>query len=78
MTHIKDLVEKCSICALKRKPPQEPLLPSQLPNYPWQKVASDIFYLKNETYIIVTDYFSRYPEVIKIRSKLLHQTLLRQ
>ena len=22
MTHIKDLVEKCSICALKRKPPQ--------------------------------------------------------
>ena len=68
MTHIKDLVEKCSICALKRKPPQEQLLPSQLPNYPWQKVASDIFYLKNETYIIVTDYFSRYPEVIKIRS----------
>ena len=46
MTHIKDLVERCSICARKRKPPREPLLPSQLPDYPWQKVASDIFYLK--------------------------------
>ena len=47
---------------------REPLLPTLLPDYPWQVVASDLFKLKGEHYLLLVDYFSRYPEVIKLSS----------
>ncbi len=45
---------------------KEPLIPSTLPNYPWEKVGSDRFVLDGKTYLIAVDYFSRYPEVVKL------------
>ena len=38
-----------------------------LPGRPWQKVAADLFEVK-AYYLIVMDYFSRYPEVVKLSS----------
>ena len=67
-TQIKDLVESCSTCVRNRAPHHEPLISTPLPEYPWQKIASDLFYLDGCDYLMVTDYFSRYPEVIKLRS----------
>ncbi len=45
---------------------REPLIVSPLPHYPWQVVGTDLFELKREQYLIVVDYFSRYPEVAKL------------
>ena len=42
------------------------MIPSQLPDYPWQRVSSDLFQLKGAHYIVVVDYFSRYPKVTKL------------
>ena len=42
-----------------------------LPDYPWQKVTSDLFQIKGANYIVVVDYFSRYPEVIELKSTTL-------
>ena len=39
---------------------------AELPSYPWQKVASDLFYLKGKMYLLLLDCFSRYPEVVKL------------
>ena len=33
----------------------------------WQRVSSDLFVFKGESYVVVTDYYSRYPEVLKLR-----------
>ncbi len=41
-------------------------MPTPLPTYPWQKVGSDLFTLKGETHLLLVDYFSRYPEVIRL------------
>ena len=65
----KDLIERCHICVQKSIPHPEPLIPTPLPEYPWQKVfASDMFVLNGDSYLIIVDYFSRYLEVIKLNS----------
>ena len=48
------------------------MITSPLPEYPWQSIAADIFSLKGTEYLVVVDYFSRYPEVIQLRSTTSH------
>lgn len=48
---IENMVKQCRKCARDISPHKEPMIVSQLPDYPWQRVGSD---------------FSRYPEVIKL------------
>ena len=65
---IADLLKKCPECTQDNPPHKEPLIPTPLPDYPWQKVATDLLILKGDTYIVVTDYFSRYPGIIQLKS----------
>ena len=65
---IKECDKKCQHCAKLNRPRKEPLIPSALPVYPWQKVGADLFVFDRATYIVIVDYFSRYPEVIKLTS----------
>ncbi|UYV67701.1 K02A2.6-like [Cordylochernes scorpioides] len=60
---IERMVSSCTKCLKERKPKHEPLMPSEFPIRPWQKVGMDIFYLNGRWYLIVCDYYSRYPEV---------------
>ena len=48
--------------------PREPLMSTPLPKHPWERVAADVLQLNSSTYLLVVDYFSRYPEVIKLNS----------
>ncbi|UYV78403.1 K02A2.6-like [Cordylochernes scorpioides] len=47
---------------------KEPLIPHEIADYPWQKVAIDFFYLDQSVFIIIVDYYSSFPEVIKVAS----------
>ena len=61
---IEQVVRKCEKCLnyLPSKP-KENMLSHEVPSQPWQKVASDLFSYGNQTYIIVVDYYSLWPEV---------------
>jgi transposase InsO family protein len=59
---IKDMVEKCVTCAKLRPEPKEPLMPSELPSRPWERVASDLFELEGKSYLLIVDYYSRWIE----------------
>ena len=47
----KDFIRECPKCARDYQPNKEPLIPSTLPDYPWQQVAADLFHLKGSEYL---------------------------
>lgn len=61
--HINQLVENCSTCSQHRAEHRETLLTTSVPERPWQRVGTDLFFWEKNTYLLVVDYFSRYIEV---------------
>ena len=67
--HIENMVSKCLVCQnYRRSNCKEPLIPHKIPSTPWEKVATDLFTLHNEDYIVVVDYYSRFFEFEKLNS----------
>ena len=63
-SQIDDVVLNCSACTEhQNSSPKEPVIAHNLPDRPWQNVATDLFELDNEHYLIVVDYCSRYFEL---------------
>ncbi|XP_034023519.1 uncharacterized protein K02A2.6-like [Thalassophryne amazonica] len=65
---IKGKVENCATCAWEAHNAPEPLLATQLPERPWQRVAVDLFQWENAMYLLCIDYYSRYIEVANLTS----------
>jgi transposase InsO family protein len=63
---IKVMVENCTTCSKYRQQHPEPLVPTPLPQRPWQLFATDLFILEKVTYLLVVDYYSRYVEVVAL------------
>ena len=64
---LASVIERCPECARDAKPAREPLILTSLPSYPWQKVAVDLFTLNGQEYLVIVDYFSRYPALQKLK-----------
>ena len=60
------MVENCPTCSKFRQQHQEPLMPTPIPERPWQLIATDLFIPEKVTYLIVVDYYSRYVEVVTL------------
>ena len=58
---IQDRVANCGHC-LEKRPSQarEPVLPSSLPDRPFQKVGVDLYEFRGLHYLVIVDYYSRY------------------
>lgn len=63
---LKEIVLNCRTCIKERQNPKEPLMPSQFPERPWQRLGADLFMLGNKTYLLVVDYYSRYVEIAQL------------
>ena len=61
-------VQNCPQYLKSHIPSKEPLITSALPNQPWHKVAADLFDLNKSHYLLIVNYFSRYPEVFQLNS----------
>ena len=60
----------CATCN-KFKPAnqREPLIPHEIPDRPWAKLGGDLFEFGNKVYLIIVDYFSKFPEVSLLPNK---------
>jgi len=66
---IEDTVANCSICQeLRNSNTKEPMIPHEIPQYPWQIAATDLFTWNGGNYIVVVDYYSRYWEVSSLHN----------
>ncbi len=64
---IETMIEKCAQSQqLQPKHQREPLIPYQVPELLWMKVAADIFELKGQLYLLLIDYLTKYPEVLNL------------
>ena len=64
--HITKMVKSCPGCTKNSFQNCEPMIASSLPNYPRQIIGTDLFQHKDTTYLLVVDYFSRYPKIAKL------------
>ena len=67
MDDITRLIQHCQACqenqAVNRK---EPLQQTEIPSGPWKMLGTDIFEAKGKQYVILSDYFSKYPLIREI------------
>lgn len=68
--HIEEMVASCEKCMkFQIKLPKEPMQTREIPLSPWQIIASDVLENKNQDYLVVIDYYSKYIEALKLSSK---------
>ena len=61
-------MKQCPHCETSVPQAREPLITTPLPAFPWERIGVDLFELHKSSYLIVVDYFLRYPKVIKLKS----------
>lgn len=68
---IKQTIGNCPTC-LKYSNSQnrEPLQPHEIPDLPWNKIACDIYELNGKKYLLVVDYYSKYPEIAELHRNM--------
>ena len=65
---IEDKVSSCSICKKHENAQKHaPLMPSEIPDYPWQILGTDLFQLKDSYYLLNVDYYSKWVNVSKLQ-----------
>ena len=64
-SQLKETVENCTVCRKERSNRAEPLIPTPLPSRLWQYFGTDLFEWKGHSYVLVVDYMSRYPEIVR-------------
>ena len=66
---IENTCASCSLCQeMQYQQPSQQLQPHERPLSPWVKVGTDLFSIGNEHYLLISDYYSRYPIVKKLPS----------
>ena len=69
---LEKLVLNCQLCLkyLQSKCKQTPRMSigQEMPSFPWAKIATDIFHLEGDSYLLLVDYTNRYPIINKLTS----------
>ncbi|XP_055714375.1 uncharacterized protein K02A2.6-like [Phlebotomus papatasi] len=73
---IRTMVRECEDCALACKAPtKSPLCPWPKSNKPWQRIHMDFAQWKGENFLLINDSFSKWPEIIQMKSTTAEATI---
>ena len=78
-SQIEDIVSKCDACQERRnQQPKEPLLPTPVPEGPWEHVAMDLFDCLGSKWLICVDYYSEFFEIERLDHGTHGSAVIRQ
>ena len=67
-TDIADYTRRCQECIRRSQPPKEPLQAHEVPQEPWERITMDYFYMNGRLYILICDYFSKFPFLFQVKT----------
>lgn len=74
---IENVVRQCPTCQEQMNDQsKEPLMPHELPTRPWQYLGTDLFHYTDTVYLIVCDYYSKFPVIRKMPSHCTSQAVI--
>ena len=74
---ITDVVTNCPACLkFQNSNQEETLINREIPGYPWQIVAADLFHLNGEEYLLIVDTYSKYPEFVNLGNNTTHNRII--
>jgi len=67
---IKNVIAKCRVCEqFSYKNCKQPMIIEEQPELPFQKIGCDILEYKNNSYMVLGDYYSKWIELVRLKSK---------
>ena len=67
---IESIVNNCPTCQeFQKTQPKETLKLHEIATCPWQIVGTDIFHYESNDYLIIADYYSKFPYIRKMPSQ---------
>ncbi len=76
----KDIEHKVRLCHTcqehQRTQPKETLMSHEIPTRPWHTVGTDLFFFEGNNYLMVADYYSKFPFVKKMPNHCTSQAVI--
>ena len=65
---IEDYTKRCQECIKRSQVQKEPLQPHDIPEGPWRKLGIDYFAFDGNSYVLICDYFSKFPFLYRAKT----------
>ena len=65
---IEDYTKRCQECIKRSQVAKEPLQPHDIPEGPWRKLGIDYFTFDGNSYVLICDYFSKFPFLFRAKT----------
>ena len=65
---IEDYTKRCQECIKRSQAAKEPLQPHDIPEGPWRKLGIDYFTFDGNSYVLICDYFSKFPFLYRAKT----------
>ena len=65
---IEDYTKRCQECIKRSRVAKEPLQPHDIPEGPWRKLGIDYFNFNGNSYVLICDYFSKFPFLYRAKT----------
>ena len=65
---IEDYTKQCEECIKRSQVPKEPLQPHDIPEGPWRKLGIDYFTFDGNSYVLICDYFLKFPFLYRAKT----------
>lgn len=74
---ITNVIKSCPACLVyQNSNTKEPMASEEIPDRPWHTVAADLFRFEGQEYLLIVDYYSRYPEVCCLKYDTTYKNMI--